>query len=110
MVLPPTERRLISRVSTRLPVSLRQGAEPGATQGYTRDLSSSGIFLYTQSEVREGSLLELVLMLPAQLTQGEKRWVCCQASVVRVEGSAENSGFGVAASIRSMEILPEIEP
>ena len=56
----------------------------------------------------EGSEMEMVLILPPEITQGEKQWVCCRASVVRVEDGAENGSFGIAASIQSMEILPEI--
>jgi hypothetical protein len=52
--------------------------------------------------------LEIVLILPPELTQGEKQWVCCQAAVVRVENATSGGGFGVAAKIESMEILPEI--
>ena len=47
-------------------------------------------------------------MLPSQLTDGEKRWVCCQATVVRVEPGGEDGCFGVAACIRSIAALPEI--
>jgi len=50
----------------------------------------------------------MILILPSELTSGEKRWVCCRASVVRVEDSEEGGDFGVAARIRSMEVLPEI--
>lgn len=67
----------------------------------------SGIFLYTDAHILEGSELEMVLMLPQQLTGGEKRWVCCQASVIRVEEGPERQ-FGVAASVRSIATLPEI--
>jgi len=70
----------------------------------------SGVFLYTDSQIREGSQLEIVLMLPPGLAEGEKRWVCCQADVVRVENHPGKSGFGVAASIRNMQVLPEILP
>jgi hypothetical protein len=49
----------------------------------------------------------MVLILPPELTQGEKRWVCCQASVVRVEDKKDGN-FGVAARIRNMDVLPEI--
>ena len=91
----------------RLGVSIRSPQSQPAT-GYTRDLSASGIFLYADSEIVVGSELEMVLMLPTQLTNGEKRWVCCQASVVRVEPGGEDGRFGVAASIRSIATLPEI--
>ena len=66
----------------------RSRPNPGVGQatGFTRDLSASGIFIYTDSQISEGSELEMVLILPPELTHGEKQWVCCQASVVRVKG------------------------
>jgi hypothetical protein len=71
-------------------------------------LSTNGIFLYLDSEVAEGSKLEIVLILPPELTQGEKQWVCCRAVVVRVEEGTGGGPRGVAASIQSMDLLPEI--
>jgi len=102
------ERRVRQRLPVRVPVSIKfkQGAIEAT--GYTRDLSTSGVFLYTDSHIVEGSDLEMVLILPPELTQGEKRWVCCRASVVRVEDSIDGSDFGVAANIRSIDMLPEI--
>ncbi len=105
---PKSERRSRQRVPVRMGVSIRSPQGEPAT-GYTRDLSTSGIFLYADSEILVGSELEMVLMLPAELTQGEKRWVCCQASVVRVEPGGEDGRFGVAASIRSIATLPELQ-
>jgi len=110
MPKPKTERRLRSRIAARLPVSVRSGNENLESAGYTRDLSMSGVFLYTDSQIREGSELEMVLMLPPELTEGEKRWVCCQGAVVRVENADGKNGLGVAASIRTMQVLPEILP
>jgi hypothetical protein len=110
MTEPKPERRTRRRIPVRVPVSISSPQGSVQTSGYTRDLSMSGIFLYTDSQIQQGSELEMVLILPPELTQGEKRWVCCQAAVVRVERgkSPEKGGFGVAASIQSMEILPEI--
>jgi hypothetical protein len=106
------ERRSQRRVPARLPVSISSPKESLRTAGHTRDLSMSGIFLYTDTQIRQGSELEMVLMLPPELGRGKKQWVCCQAVVVRVEKSGgqgtEQEGFGVAADIRNMEILPEI--
>jgi PilZ domain len=104
---PKSERRSRQRIPVRLGVSIRSSQSQPAS-GYTRDLSTGGIFLYADSEILVGSELEMVLMLPPQLTSGEKRWVCCQASVIRVEPGTEGGGFGVAASIRSIATLPEI--
>jgi len=98
------ERRAGRRIATSVPTKLRtaQGADHAAQ---TRDVSANGVFLYTQSPMEKGTEVELVLILPPELTSGEKCWVCCQATVVRVE--EEGSEFGVAAQIRRMDILPE---
>jgi PilZ domain len=104
---PKSERRSGQRIPVRLGVSIRSSERQPST-AYTRDLSISGIFLYANSEILVGSELEMVLMLPTQLTDGEKRWVCCHASVIRVEPGGEDGRFGVAASIRSIASLPEI--
>lgn len=104
---PKSERRSQSRIPLRLPVSIRCSHSESAA-GYTRDLSMTGIFLYTDAQILEGSELEMVLMLPPQFTNGEKQWVCCQASVVRVESSQGDGQIGVAANIRNIATLPEI--
>jgi len=98
------ERRSGTRVAARVPTRVRtaQGKDESAQ---TRDVSASGVFLYTNSRMEKGSDVELVLILPPELTSGEKCWVCCQATVVRVEEGPE---FGVAAQIRRMDILPEV--
>ena len=99
-----TERRAGTRIATRVSARVRtaQGADHTAQ---TRDVSANGIFLYTKSRMEKGSEVELVLILPPELTSGEKCWVCCQATIVRVED--EGPQFGVAAQIRRMDIMPE---
>ncbi len=94
-------RRIPARVTTR--VRTPQGADQTAQ---TRDVSANGVYLYTKSRMEKGADVELVLILPPELTSGEKCWVCCQATIVRVE--QEGSEFGVAAQIRRMDILPEV--
>jgi hypothetical protein len=101
------DRRSRQRVVTTLPVRVRGTAANGESSAQTRDVSSNGVFLYTESRMAEGADVELVLILPPELTSGEKCWVCCHARVLRVEqGPGKN--FGVAAEIRRMDILPEI--
>ena len=100
-----TERRSRQRMPVRVPVKVRH--EGGEHQGLTRDLSSSGIFLYSESGMRPGSKLELVIMLPPGLGLGPGGWTLCEASVVRVEES-EGKGMGVAATIDRIDLLPEI--
>ena len=99
------ERRSGKRIATRVLTRVRtpQGIDHSAQ---TRDVSANGIFLYTKSRMEAGAEVELVLILPPELTSGEKCWVCCQATIVRVE--EEGKAFGVAAQIKRMDILPEV--
>src|ERR1700690_1455456 len=98
------ERRSGTRIATPVPTRVRSphGTDQSAQ---TRDVSANGIFLYTKSRMEKGTDVELVLILPPELTSGEKCWVCCQATIVRVE--EQGSEFGVAARIRHIDILPE---
>jgi PilZ domain len=102
---PTTERRSGHRAPLRVPVKVRHQGNEHA--GLTRDLSSSGIFLYSESGMKAGSKLELVIMLPPGIGLGAGGWTLCEASVVRVEKS-DRQGVGVAATIDRIEFLPEI--
>jgi hypothetical protein len=99
------ERRSGHRLPVRVPVKLRH--EGNEHHGQTRDLSSTGIFLYSESKMKAGSKLELVIMLPPGLGLGPGGWTLCQASVVRVEES-EGKGIGIAATFDRIERLPEL--
>jgi hypothetical protein len=102
-----TDRRSRARVAARLPVRIRSAGANAELAAETRDVSTNGVFLYTDSRMAEGSDVELVLILPPELTSGEKCWVCCHARILRVE-QAPGKRFGVAAEIKRMDILPEI--
>jgi PilZ domain len=101
------DRRSRERISTTLPVRVRGAAANTELSAQTRDVSTNGVFLFTGSRMVEGADVELILILPPELTSGEKCWVCCHARVLRVE-QGPGSDFGVAAEIRRMEILREI--
>jgi hypothetical protein len=100
------ERRSRKRKPVQMPVKVRQldGVEQ---QGLIRDLSSTGIFLYSDAGLEAGAKLELVLILPSGLGIGPGGWTVCQASVVRVE-QGTGKGVGVAATLDRIELLPEI--
>ncbi len=101
-----SDRRARQRFPVHVPVSLRAGALEESTQ--TRDLSTAGVFVYSNSRMQEGSELELVLVLPPEITFSDRRWVCCRASVVRVEENSRDGNYGVAAVIKRFDVLPEI--
>jgi PilZ domain len=100
-----TERRSRQRTPVKVPVKVRhQGAEH---EGMTRDLSSSGIFLYSETAIKAGSKLELVIMLPPDTGLGPGGWTLCEASVRRVEEFGAK-GIGIAATFDRIALLPEI--
>lgn len=102
------DRRSKRRIPIQLPVSVKSSDGRIEESTKTRDLSTSGIFVYTNSQLKAGSDLELVLVLPPEVTFSERRWVCCQASVVRVEENPKGENVGVAAVIKRFEVLPEM--
>jgi c-di-GMP-binding flagellar brake protein YcgR len=101
------DRRSRQRVVAQLPVRVRNAPGNAELSAQTRDVSTNGVFLYTESRMTEGSNVELILILPPELTSGDRCWVCCHARVVRVE-QGPGKDFGIAAEIRRMDILPEI--
>jgi PilZ domain-containing protein len=102
-----TERRSKRRIPIQVPVSVKTSDGQIEQSTKTRDLSTNGVFVYTNAPLVEGSELELVLVLPPEVTFAERRWVCCHASVVRVEESAKGENVGVAAVIKRFQVLPE---
>lgn len=105
---PAQEKRRAKRVKVSMPAKVRVGN--GATREFetkTRDISSNGIYLYTDGALREGSQIEIVAMLPPEITHAaQTAWVCCHARVVRVE-SVAGEGHGIAAVIERFGVVPE---
>jgi len=102
------ERRRQTRTPVEVLVKLRaQKGDRSEQPGLTRDLTSSGIFLYTNSQLEAGAKIELVLMLPPNLGLGPGGWTLCEATVIRIEES-DGKGVGVAATLDRIERLPEL--
>ena len=106
MTIERSERRYGRRVPVQTPVTVRK-PDGSETSGVTRDLSTNGIFLYSEAGMAQGSKLELVVMLPPDLGVGPGGWALCQASVVRGE-QAGGKGVGIAATLDRIELLPQI--
>lgn len=122
MTTPPVrvERRVGQRFPFLLPISIRQVLSGSEHLGFTQDLSSRGVFFYTDALLEEGAELELTLNMPSQITLGESMRVKCRARVLRVVRPAESplaagasfearaeTKIGVAARLHSYEYLPE---
>jgi hypothetical protein len=91
-------------VDTAVKVRRSDGTEQEAK---VRDLSASGIFLYSDSALAVGTRLEMVINLPPGLAPGLGGCALCQASVVRLDEKAGQT-VGIAAVFDRIELLPEI--
>jgi hypothetical protein len=111
------ERRAGQRFPYLLPLSLRQPGTSIEGVGFTQDLSSRGVFFFTDAPVTEGSEIELSLRMPSEITLGENMPVRCRGHVLRVVrpavareavGSAQaETKIGVAVRFEGYEYLAE---
>ncbi len=106
------ERRSKPRVSAQLPVSIRCGPQDDYCLGVSRDMNSSGIFLYTDSDARAatrlgvGARVELLTRMALSAEGGREVPVLCAGTVVRFE--EEPAGrLGIAIAFGQVEILGE---
>ena len=110
------ERRVGQRFSYLLPVSLRDPNSGIESVGFTQDLSSRGVFLFTDAPLAEGAQIELTLKMPSEITLGESMPVRCRGRILRVirpatallgacSGLAETK-IGVAVRLEQYEYLP----
>ena len=83
MTTPPlrVERRVGQRFPYLLAVSLREPATSLEGVGVTQDLSSRGVFFFTDVQLAEGAEIELTLRMPSEITLGESMPVRCRARV-----------------------------
>src|SRR5437660_2675735 len=107
MPSPQQEKRNDPRKEVKVPAKLRTGQ--GDIQAETLNLSKSGIFLECASRVSEGTAVDIVMILPKEITGEAAKWVCCSATVKRVEDKNNGGGrYGVAATVDKIQAMPEL--
>jgi hypothetical protein len=110
------ERRVGQRFPYLLAVSLRDPVTSVEGVGCTQDVSSRGVFFFTDVPLNEGSEIELTLRMPSEITLGESMPVRCRARILRIEGrhtasnatagcTEANNKLGVAVRLESYEYL-----
>jgi hypothetical protein len=102
------------RFAFNLPVSLRQVSTTAEGLGFTQDISSRGVFFFTDMALSEGAEIELTLRMPSEITLGESMRVRCRGRILRIVKPADNSKsaltkIGVAVCLKGYEYLPETE-
>lgn len=100
------ERRGEQRFPLRLPVFVKsmQG-DVFEESSLTRDVSARGAFFYLDGKLAEGTSIELVLTLPAEITLTENIRVRCKGKVVRVVSGMEEGKTGIAAMIEQYDFV-----
>lgn len=106
MATPQPEKRVSPRQAIKIPAKLH--TPEGDLSAETRNLSTSGIFLECATEVSEGSPVDIVMILPKEITGDAGKWVCCQATVQRVEKNVAGGRYGVASSVQRIQGMPEL--
>jgi hypothetical protein len=101
--------RRSERYSYRIPTSVRRPAGEERTLGVTGNLSEQGVFFFFDAKMEPGTEIELILIMPPEIAEFARRWVCCSARVVRVEDKPGEKQIGIAAEITRCEALPEIQ-
>jgi PilZ domain-containing protein len=112
------ERRAGQRFTYLLPVSIRQCGTAIEGVGFTQDLSSRGVFLFTDAPLTEGAEVELTLRMPSEITLGESMPVRCRGHILRIsrpmvreQGSPATvraeTKIGVAVRLECYEYLQE---
>jgi hypothetical protein len=128
---PPVrvERRAGQRFPFLLPVLVRDPASGVEARGFTQDISSRGVFFFTDAAFGEGAQIELTLNMPSEITLGDDMRVRCRGCVLRValppdlsqqdlsqQGQSQPSStlsnraetkIGVAVRLHGYEYLPE---
>lgn len=99
------ERRASQRFDFQLPVGVRLAGTEREGCGFTQDLSGRGAFFYTDFQVAVGDVVELTLMMPAEITLTENMRVRCRGRVTRVMPA--QSKYGVAVHLEGYEYLSE---
>jgi hypothetical protein len=121
MTTPPVqvERRVGQRFAFLLPLSFRQISTSIEGVGFTQDVSSRGVFFYTDSPLQENAEIELTLRMPSEITLGESMRVRCRGRILRIakptvvpaqetaDAACAETKIGVAVRFEAYEYLPE---
>jgi hypothetical protein len=117
------ERRIGQRFAFNLPVCLRDISSSSEGLGFTQDVSSRGVFLFTDMALSENAEIELTLSMPSEITLGESMRVRCRGHVLRIvktsdlnwnpaggtEAKSAETKIGVAVCLKGYEYLPDDE-
>jgi hypothetical protein len=86
-------------------LSVRQVTSGREERGFSQNLSARGVFLYTDFALSSGSVVEVSLRMPAEITMSESMRVRCGGRVLRVQATGAGTKYGVAVHLETYEYL-----
>jgi hypothetical protein len=87
------ERRRQQRIRFEAPATVTARQHPHAAS--TKDISSRGLFFFTDTPFKDGSEIDITFTLPEKLGLPASGMVCCHGRVVRVDSTGGQYGIGV---------------
>lgn len=104
------ERRASRRFRMKLPLVVRwtNGSVLGEAATESKEVSSRGLSFFLPKELKPGSLVEIVMTLPHEVTMAGPVKVRCLGRVLRAEPQ-EGERVGLAAAIERYEFLRQDE-
>ena len=100
------EKRVLSRHRVCIPAVVTYGIAAAGEKTEVTNLNERGLFVYCSTSLAHGTMIQVEMVLPAELSAYGKRRVRYHASVVRVEPQPSGQRFGIAAAIKNCENLP----
>ncbi len=101
------ERRVGQRFEVNLPLAIQCAGQTFA--GFTQDVSSRGIFFYTEASLAAGSVVELIFTMPSEITLAESMRVRCRGHILRTTPASPSRRNGIAVRLDSYQYLPASE-
>jgi PilZ domain len=104
------ERRATRRFRIKLPLTVRWANRSGnwETQAESEDITSRGVYFFLPAEIEKGSSVEVIIVMPHQITLAEPVRVRCRGRVGRTE-IKDTDRVGVVVEIQQYRFLREIE-
>jgi hypothetical protein len=104
------EQRRAKRFELRLPIELvRSGSAEVNKTTETRNVSSSGVLFFSESQLPVGEPIEYLITLPTGPREAPKVRLHCVGTVIRLETSsrrnAKDKPFQVAATLERYEFV-----
>ncbi len=89
----------------QVPVLLR-ASDGRAGNGFTLNLCSRGALVWTDFPLTEGELVDITLVMPAEISTAEEMSVRCRARVMRLQPDPDRGKPVVALRIEHYDFLP----